>query len=96
VAEDDDDIIVQSGVSHHPPYNEEIEENQEDPAVERIPSNQSPETLAPVEARDVRTNFDVFVDSCFLNLNFDEEETLDKHKEMLALERLQEKLGLFL
>lgn len=95
MAEDEDDIIVQSGVSHHPLYNEEIEEQQEDPAVERIPSNQGPE-IAPVEARDVRTNFDVFVDSCFLNLKFDEEETLDKHKEMLALERVQEKLGLFL
>lgn len=44
----------------------------------------------------MRTNFDVFVDSCFLSLKLDEEQTLDKHKEMLALERVQEKLGLFL
>lgn len=96
VAEDEDDIIVQSGVSHHPPLNEDLVEHLEGPAVvERIPSNQGPDLVA-AEVRDVRTNFDVFVDACFLSLKIDDEQTLDKHREMLALERVQEKLGLFL
>ena len=61
--------------------------------------NQQNESSSGDDTIEINTNFDIFIDLCFLKIENpfnNRAKTSDKHKEALNQERFIEKLGLFL